>query len=136
MLIAVIIVIYCVALCMLSVLSLNRYVLISLFRRNAHRRHEGTPFMADADLPFVTIQLPIYNEFYVVERIIGSACAVDYPRDRFEVQVLDDSTDETLALTRRLAQEYQEHGFNVVHLHREQRAGFVDGHSIVTSTGA
>ncbi|HEY9517492.1 MAG TPA: glycosyltransferase [Gemmatimonadaceae bacterium] len=127
MLIAVIIVIYCVALCMLSVLSLNRYVLISLFRRNAHRRHEGTPFMADADLPFVTIQLPIYNEFYVVERIIGSACAVDYPRDRFEVQVLDDSTDETLALTRRLAQEYQEHGFNVVHLHREERAGYKSG---------
>ena len=101
MLIAVIIVLYCIALCMLSVLSLNRYVLISLFRRNANRRHESAPAIADADLPFVTIQLPIYNELYVVERIIQSACDVDYPRDRFEVQVLDDSTDETLALTRR-----------------------------------
>lgn len=127
MLIAVIIVVYCIALCMLSVLSLNRYVLISLFRRNSNRRHESAPAIADADLPFVTIQLPIYNEYYVAERIIQSACDVDYPRDRFEVQVLDDSTDETLALTRRLVDEHRERGLNVVHLHREQRTGYKSG---------
>ncbi|HEY9478643.1 MAG TPA: glycosyltransferase [Gemmatimonadaceae bacterium] len=127
MLIAVIIVLYCVALCMLSVLSLNRYVLISLFRRNANRRHESAPSIADVDLPFVTIQLPIYNELYVVERIIQSACDVDYPRDRFEVQVLDDSNDETLALTRRLVREHRARGIDIVHLHRDKRTGYKSG---------
>ncbi|HET7549758.1 MAG TPA: glycosyltransferase [Gemmatimonadaceae bacterium] len=127
MLIAVIIVLYCIALCMLSVLSLNRYVLISLFRKNANRRHESAPSIADADLPFVTIQLPIYNEYYVAERIIQSACDVDYPRDRFEVQVLDDSTDETLALTRRLVREHRARGIDIVHLHREKRTGYKSG---------
>ena len=127
MLIAVIIVLYCISLCMLSVLSLNRYVLISLFRRNSNRRHESVPPMAEADLPFVTIQLPIFNEYYVAERIIQSACDVDYPRDRFEVQVLDDSTDETLALTRRLVCEHRERGIQIVHLHRDQRTGYKSG---------
>ncbi|HEY9428473.1 MAG TPA: glycosyltransferase [Gemmatimonadaceae bacterium] len=127
MFIAVIIVLYCIALCMLSVLSLNRYVLISLFRKNANRRHESAPPIADAELPFVTIQLPIYNEYYVAERIIQSACDVDYPRDRFEVQVLDDSTDETLALTRRLVREHRARGIEVVHLHREKRTGYKSG---------
>ena len=127
MLIAVIIVLYCIALCMLSVLSLNRYVLISLFRRNANRRHESAPSIADDDLPFVTIQLPIYNEFYVAERIIQSACDVDYPRDRFEVQVLDDSTDETLALTQRLVREHRARGIDIVHLHRDKRTGYKSG---------
>lgn len=127
MLIAVIIVLYCIALFMLSVLSLNRYVLISLFRKNANRRHERAPSVADADLPFVTIQLPIYNEYYVAERIIQSACDVDYPRDRFEVQVLDDSTDETLALTRRLVREHRARGIDIVHLHREKRTGYKSG---------
>jgi cellulose synthase/poly-beta-1,6-N-acetylglucosamine synthase-like glycosyltransferase len=127
MLIAVIIVLYCIALCMLSVLSLNRYVLISLFRKNANRRHESAPSIADTDLPFVTIQLPIYNEYYVAERIIQSACDVDYPRDRLEVQVLDDSTDETLALTRRLVREHRARGIEIVHLHREKRTGYKSG---------
>src|SRR5690606_29940711 len=115
MLIAVTVVLYCIALCMLSVLSLNRYVLISLFRKNANRRHESAPPVADADLPLVTIQLPIYNEYYVAERIIQSACDVDYPRERLEIQVLDDSTDETLALTRRLVREHRARGIDIVH---------------------
>ncbi len=127
MLIAVIVVLYCIALCMLSVLSLNRYVLISLFRKNANRRHESAPPVADADLPFVTIQLPIYNEYYVAERIIQSACDVDYPRGRLEIQVLDDSTDETLALTRRLVREHRARGIDIVHLHREKRTGYKSG---------
>lgn len=127
MLIAVIVVLYCIALCMLSVLSLNRYVLISLFRKNANRRHESARAIPDADLPFVTIQLPIYNEYYVAERIIQSACDVDYPRDRFEVQVLDDSTDETLALTRRIVREHRARGIDIVHLHRDKRTGYKSG---------
>ncbi len=127
MLIAVIVILYCIALCMLSVLSLNRYVLISLFRKNASRRHENTPPVRDADLPTITIQLPIYNEYYVAERIIQSACDVDYPRSRLEIQVLDDSTDETLALTRRLVREHHARGIDIVHLHREKRTGYKSG---------
>jgi len=138
MLFEVILVTYCLALCVLSVFSLNRYVLISLFRRNAHRRREEAPPLPDDQLPFVTIQLPIYNEFYVAERIIRSACEVDYPLHRFEVQILDDSTDETLALTRRIACEQQARGVNVVHLHREERTGYKSGalaHGLVKARG-
>jgi cellulose synthase/poly-beta-1,6-N-acetylglucosamine synthase-like glycosyltransferase len=78
-------------------------------------------------LPFVTLQLPIFNEINVVERLIGSAVAVDYPRDRFEIQVLDDSTDETVQLSQQLVQQYQSQGFNISMHHRTDRKDFKAG---------
>ncbi|MFL5576663.1 MAG: glycosyltransferase [Gemmatimonadaceae bacterium] len=109
-----------------SLFSLNRYVLVNLFKKHRRRRDVAAP-MADADLPRVTVQLPLYNEFYVAERLIESACALDYPAHLLEIQVLDDSTDDTLDLTRRVVQRFRDQGVNVVHLHRSDRTGYKAG---------
>ena len=77
--------------------------------------------------PYVTIQLPIYNEFYVVRRLIEAAAQMDYPRDRLAIQVLDDSTDETRQIARQCVDFYSSQGVNIVHLHRVQRTGFKAG---------
>lgn len=79
------------------------------------------------DLPFVTIQLPIFNEMYVAERLIDNIMEMDYHRDRFEVHVLDDSTDETIEVTARKVAEYQGRGFQIEQYHRTDRQGFKAG---------
>ena len=78
-------------------------------------------------LPFVTVQLPIYNEWYVVERLIESAAALDYPHELLEIQVLDDSTDDTALLVAEKVKQLQGRGVDVVHIHRENRTGFKAG---------
>lgn len=77
--------------------------------------------------PRVTVQLPIYNEWYVAERLIESAAVLEYPRGLLEIQVLDDSTDETVALVAKKVKQLQAQGVDVVHLHREHRDGFKAG---------
>lgn len=79
------------------------------------------------ELPVVTIQLPMYNELYVVERLIRSVCAIDYPKDKLEVQVLDDSTDESTEIAKALVDEYQQKGYDIVYLHRTNRFGYKAG---------
>ncbi len=78
-------------------------------------------------LPFVTIQLPVYNEKYVVERLINSSVNVSYPKSRFEVQVLDDSTDETTDIIAKIVNDLIEKGFNITHIRRGNRFGFKAG---------
>ncbi len=78
-------------------------------------------------LPFVTVQLPIYNELYVAERLIEAAAALDYPRERFEIQVLDDSTDETVPLVARTVDRIKAQGFDIHHVHRADRQGYKAG---------
>jgi cellulose synthase/poly-beta-1,6-N-acetylglucosamine synthase-like glycosyltransferase len=77
--------------------------------------------------PFVTIQLPIYNELYVVERLIDAVAAFDYPKDRFEIQVLDDSTDETVEIIASKFKEIQALGIDIQHIRRKDRKGFKAG---------
>ncbi len=84
--------------------------------------------MNDKDiLPPVTIQLPIYNEQYVVERLIDRVCALDYPQHLLEIQVLDDSTDETVEIIARKLAYYRKQGINISHIHREKRKGYKAG---------
>jgi cellulose synthase/poly-beta-1,6-N-acetylglucosamine synthase-like glycosyltransferase len=120
-------VIYGTVVLALSIYSLNHGILAVVFWR-LRRRHPdeppATPLGRDVR---VTIQLPLFNEIHVAERLIRSACAVDYPRDLLEIQVLDDSTDETVGLTRRLVGEYQAAGVPIVHLHRTDRTGYKSG---------
>ncbi len=78
-------------------------------------------------LPFVTVQLPVYNERYVIERLIGAVSRFDYPKDRFEIQVLDDSTDDTTEIIRREMSRLGTRGFNVTHVQRNDRKGFKAG---------
>ncbi len=77
--------------------------------------------------PFVTIQLPIYNELYVVERLIDNITALDYPKDKFEIHILDDSNDETVDIVNRKVEEYKAKGFNIERITRDDRAGFKAG---------
>jgi len=80
-----------------------------------------------AELPLVTIQLPIFNELHVVESLLNTVSALDYPRDRLQIQVLDDSTDETAAHAESLSAELRAQGHDVEYIHRTNRGGFKAG---------
>ena len=104
--------------------------MVNLYRKNK-AYCESDPNLAfkvtDSNLPFVTVQLPIYNEFYVVDRLIDAAVRLEYPADRLEIQVLDDSTDETVEKVRRIVNQYKSQGINIEHLHRTNRSGHKAG---------
>ena len=82
---------------------------------------------ADATWPVVTVQLPIFNERYVVDRLIDRICQLDYPKDRLEIQVLDDSTDDTVEMSRKKVNEYRAKGFDISLHHRTDRTGYKAG---------
>lgn len=82
---------------------------------------------ADHEMPLVTVQLPIFNERYVVSRLIDTIAQLDYPRDRLEIQVLDDSTDATTEIARDLVDKYRREGVDIKLLHRTDRSGFKAG---------
>lgn len=109
----------------LSLYGLNSLALTIVYWLRRRRASPAPPLSENP--PLVTVQLPIYNEQYVAERLIAAACALDYPRDRLEVQVLDDSTDETREIAWATVRRYQAAGFPVRHLHRADRAGFKAG---------
>ncbi len=92
-----------------------------------HRKNQ--PKLKDKlqELPRITIQLPIFNEMYVVRRLIKSACEVDYPKELLDIQVLDDSTDETKTVAQECVDQLKEEGFDVDYIHRENREGFKGG---------
>ncbi|MCB0572648.1 MAG: glycosyltransferase [Phaeodactylibacter sp.] len=77
--------------------------------------------------PFVTVQLPIYNEMYVIERLIDCIAAFDYPKGRFEIHILDDSTDETVGIVARKVEEYKAKGLQIEQVRREKRQGYKAG---------
>ena len=118
-----------------AVLGLTVAVLALLLPFASHRTHllwlarRRRPTIAawEGPLPAVTIQLPVYNEVEVVERLIDAACGVDYPRDRLDVQVLDDSTDETVAAAAARVAVWRRRGVRVEHLRRGARTGFKAG---------
>jgi cellulose synthase/poly-beta-1,6-N-acetylglucosamine synthase-like glycosyltransferase len=85
------------------------------------------PEATQEEYPFVTVQLPIFNEKYVVERLIDNIVQFDYPKDRFEIHVLDDSTDETVEITKQKVLEYQKKGFQIEQIHRVDRTGYKAG---------
>lgn len=116
---------YATVLAILCVYGLHRYTLVYLFGRV--KRREPQPVGRYDALPHVTIQLPMYNERFVAQRVIEAACAVDYPRDRLEIQVLDDSTDETCGIAQACVERMRRQGHNVVYLHRGDRTGFKAG---------
>src|SRR5882724_4108826 len=81
----------------------------------------------ESELPRITVQLPLFNEMYVVERLLKAVTAIDYPRDKFEIQVLDDSTDETVKLASATVENYAAKGFDIHYIHRTDRTGFKAG---------
>ena len=95
-----------------------------------HRKYGNKKQKSDDQLnknSFVTIQLPLYNELYVVKRLIDSVCKIEYPKDKFEIQVLDDSTDETKDIVAEIITEKQKEGFDIKQIRRADRKGFKAG---------
>ena len=112
---------------LLSLYGIYRYRLVYLFLR--YRRHIPQPKerYAENSLPRVTVQLPLYNEMYVAERLIDAVSKIDYPAELLEIQVLDDSTDETREIAARAVARRFEQGLDISYHHREDRTGFKAG---------
>ncbi|MBM7114175.1 cellulose synthase family protein [Archangium primigenium] len=117
--------VYFSVLCVLAVYGSHRYRMAYLYYR--HKFKLPTPRGTLAALPRVTIQLPIFNEMYVVERLVDSVCRIDYPRELLEIQVLDDSTDETCGIARACVERQRQAGHDIVYVHRTNRQGFKAG---------
>ena len=128
---------YLSALGLLAIHGWHRVYLVYLYTK--YRAAAARPTRRLQTFPFVTIQLPLYNELYVAERLLDAVCGLEYPRDRFEIQVLDDSTDET---SRSVAQAVRRHaatGVAITHLRRGNRIGFKAGaldHGLEQARGA
>lgn len=110
----------------LALFSSSIFVLLVLWWWHRHD-HPILPQVADGALPSVTVQLPIYNEYAVVGRLIDSVAALDYPRDRFAIQVLDDSDDETRTLVAQIIARHRANGLNITHVRRPTRTGYKAG---------
>lgn len=117
--------IYIATALLLAVYAFNTWILTLLFLK--HRRDSVLTPPAPEELPSVTVQLPIYNEALVVERLIAAATNLDYPADRLHIQVLDDSTDETTEIALACVETYRRQGVNIELLHRYDRSGFKAG---------
>jgi len=116
--------IYSFAAVLLAIYGLNSLAMVILYLR--HRREgNSTPPLTNA--PTVTVQLPIYNELYVVERLINAVARLDYPRDKLQIQVLDDSIDETTKLAQEIVNYHKAKGIDIELIHREERRGFKAG---------
>jgi cellulose synthase/poly-beta-1,6-N-acetylglucosamine synthase-like glycosyltransferase len=120
--------IYVTCVLLLSVYGLNNLVLTWLYVR--HRSDVTKPnrqLPVSRDLPFITVQLPIFNELHTVERLIEAAAALDYPAGKLEIQLLDDSTDSTRDLAARSVARLQSRGVPIMHLTRAERTGYKAG---------
>src|SRR6188474_14188 len=109
----------------LSLYGIHRYFIIYLYLKN--RKRPPVPARYFERLPKVTVQLPIFNEVYVAERLMRSVSELDYPQELLQIQVLDDSTDETREITATCAEQLRQRGFNVQRIHRTDRTGFKAG---------
>jgi cellulose synthase/poly-beta-1,6-N-acetylglucosamine synthase-like glycosyltransferase len=116
---------YFFVLVILAVYGWHRYYLVYLYMK--HKDRQPQPAAPFAVLPPVTIQLPIYNEMYVADRLIDAVCELDYPRDLLEIQVLDDSTDETRAVAEQAVRRHAARGVHITYLHRTDRTGYKAG---------
>jgi cellulose synthase/poly-beta-1,6-N-acetylglucosamine synthase-like glycosyltransferase len=120
-----VIVLYMVVLTILGIYGFHRGHLLYLYWR--HKNDAPLPPARFTELPRVTVQLPMFNEMYVAERLLEGVAQIDYPKDKLEIQVLDDSTDETTNIARKKADELRERGYDVTFRHRTNRSGYKAG---------
>ena len=116
---------YFFVLIVLAIYGWHRYYLVYLYMRN--RGNGAKPGPALDPLPVVTIQLPLYNEMYVADRLIEAVCRIEYPREKLEIQVLDDSTDETRGIAELAVRRFATEGVDIKYLHRSDRCGYKAG---------
>src|SRR5690554_7332771 len=128
-LVSIIIVIYSIALLLIFLYALAQLNLLSNYL-GAQKNQAKSPkfdFSNLDEIPLVTIQLPVYNEMYVMERLLENIVKMDYPKDKLEIQVLDDSTDDTLKSTKKHIEILKKTGLDIVHICRTDRTGFKAG---------
>jgi len=118
-------VLYTLSLSIIFIFSVGQAYLL-FFYLKSKKETDVIPLLPP-QLPNVTIQLPLYNELYVVERLITAICDLNYPKSKLEIQVLDDSTDESLAYTKEIVAQKQALGFDITHITREKNIGFKAG---------
>ncbi|HWZ11872.1 MAG TPA: cellulose synthase family protein, partial [Acidobacteriaceae bacterium] len=118
---------YFLVMIVLAFYGIHRYQLVWLYYRHRKNAAKAAIPFPDGELPFVTVQLPIFNEQFVIDRLVDACCAIEYPRDRFEIQVLDDSTDESQEVARAIVERYAAQGEPIYYLHRTNRHGFKAG---------
>lgn len=125
----IIIAIYSVALLLIFFYSLAQLNLLVNYLGYKKRNQEAPKFnlLDPREIPFVTIQLPVYNEEYVMERLLDNIAKIEYPKSKLEIQVLDDSTDNTVQDTAERIKVLQESGLDIQHIRRENRQGFKAG---------
>lgn len=124
-----IVLIYAVCLLTLLLFAITQVILFYKFSGSIKQlsQNQILPLTADDDLPYVTIQLPVYNEQNVVKALLEHVSAIDYPKERLEIQVLDDSTDETTSIIVEMVAKLRATGIPISHLHRTNREGFKAG---------
>ncbi len=105
--------------------GLHRLTILYLYLK--HRKHTPTPKATFQELPLITVQLPVFNEMHVVDRLLDSVAALDYPKDKLQIQIIDDSTDETTAICEAGAARLRGMGFDAEMIHRDDRTGYKAG---------
>jgi cellulose synthase/poly-beta-1,6-N-acetylglucosamine synthase-like glycosyltransferase len=119
--------VYIIVALLLAVYAFNAWVLTALYFKHRRDTPPARPEISETAWPSVTVQLPIFNEALVIERLIDAAARLDYPRAKLEIQVLDDSTDGTTAIALARVEHYRQQGVNISLLHRTERPGFKAG---------
>ena len=117
---------YFVVMAILAAYGIHRYMLVFMYYKN-RKKHAGEPTKKFAELPRVTVQLPIFNEQFVVDRLVEAICKLEYPKDKLDIQVLDDSTDETKEVAQAVVERYAALGHPISYIHRTNREGFKAG---------
>ena len=120
--------VYSASLLMILFYSFSQLNLLVNYLKAQKKTKQGTVSIDDKDdLPFVTIQLPVFNELYVMERLLDNMAILEYPKSKLEIQVLDDSTDESVEITSVKVRKLQDLGFDVSHIQREIRTSYKAG---------
>ena len=117
---------YFAVMIVLAIYGIHRYTMVYLYYKHK-KAYNPDPLSHFEELPFVTVQLPIYNEQFVIDRLIEAICSLQYPKDKLEIQLLDDSTDETQQVAAGIVERYAALGNPVVYIHRTNRHGFKAG---------
>jgi cellulose synthase/poly-beta-1,6-N-acetylglucosamine synthase-like glycosyltransferase len=117
---------YFAVMILLAIYGLHRYTLVYLYFKHRKDYHPDPPKHFE-ELPRVTVQLPIFNEQFVIDRLLEAICAMEYPQDKLDIQLLDDSTDETQDVARGLVERYAALGHPIEYIHRTNRHGYKAG---------
>src|SRR4030042_5341823 len=116
---------YIFSLTVLFVFGSHGFIMIYYYLKFRSRTRERVKELSE--FPVVTVQLPVYNEMYVIGRLIDAACAMIYPKEKLEIQVLDDSTDQTAEAAESYGARYRKQGYDIKHIQRSTRVGFKAG---------